>query len=130
MNVIFEYVLKSNASQFIHSGKVSFPLARSFMDDTNLMSASIPEAQDLLYKCTEALSCLGMSFRAIKFRSVGIIKGKLMNTVPLNVSEPSSPADFSCYIPSIHSKPGRFLGRIIDGSCQTENQSRSKRKNY
>ena len=100
------------------------------MNDINLMSASIPEAQDLLSKCPEALSLLGMSFRAGKSRSVGIIKRKLMNTVPFNVSQPSSATDFSCYIPSIRSKPGRFLGRIIDGSCQTENQSRSKRKNF
>lgn len=56
MNVIIEYALKSNASQFIHSGKVSFLLARAFMDDINLMSASVPEAQDLLSKCIEALS--------------------------------------------------------------------------
>ena len=122
MNVI-EYALKSNASQFIHSGKVSFPLAGAFMEDINLMSVSIPEAQDLLSKWTEARSLLGMSFRAGKSRIVRIIKGKLMNTAPFDVSEPSSPTDFSCYIPSIHLKPGRFLGRIIDGSCQTENQS-------
>ena len=56
MNVIIEYALKSNASQFIHSGKFSFLLARAFMDDINLMSASVPEAQDLLSKCIEALS--------------------------------------------------------------------------
>ena len=123
MNVIIEYALKSNASQFIHSGKVSFPLAGAFMEDINLMSVSIPEAQDLVSKWTEARSLLGMSFRAGKSRIVRIIKGKLMITAPFDVSEPSSPADFSCYIPSIHLKPGSFLGRIIDGSCQTENQS-------
>lgn len=122
-HVIIEYALKSNASQFVHSGKVSFPLARAFMDDINLMSVSIPEAQDLLSKWTEARSLLGMSFRAGKFHIVGIIKGKLMNSALFDVSEPSSHIDFSCYIPSIHLKPGRFLGRIIDASCQTENQS-------
>ena len=30
--------------------------------------------------------------------------------------EPSSPTDFSCYIPSIHSSPVKFLGRLIDGT--------------
>ena len=39
-----------------------------------------------------------------------------MNSTPFRVKEPSSPTDFSCYIPSIHSKPVKFLGRIIDGS--------------
>ena len=95
MNVIIEYALKSNASQFIHSDKASFPLAQDFVDDINLMSASVPEAQNLLSKCTEACSLLGMSFRAGKSCSVGIIKGKLMNTVPFNVSEPSSHTDQS-----------------------------------
>ena len=39
-----------------------------------------------------------------------------MNSTPFKVQEPSSPSDFSCYIPSIQSKPVKFLGRIIDGS--------------
>ena len=39
-----------------------------------------------------------------------------MNTTPFKIKEPSSPTDFSCYIPSFHSQPVKFLGLITDGS--------------
>ena len=38
-----------------------------------------------------------------------------MNTTPFYVTEPSTPSDFTNYIPSIHSVPVKFLGRIING---------------
>ena len=38
-----------------------------------------------------------------------------MNNTP-SVSSPKQPSDFTSFIPSIHSKPVKFLGRIIDGS--------------
>ena len=116
INIIIEYALASNASNVVLSNKVSLPLVRAFMDDLNLMSNSVSGTQDLLLKCTEALSWAGMSFRADKSRSAVIIKGKSLNTTPFKVKEPTSPTDFSCYIPSFHSKPVKFLGRIIDGS--------------
>ena len=116
INIIIEYALTSSASNVILSSKVSLPLVRAFMDDLNLMSTSVLETQNLLSKCTEALSWAGMSFRADKSRSAIILKGKSLNTTPFKVKEPSAPTDFSCYIPSFHSKPVKFLGRIIDGS--------------
>ena len=39
-----------------------------------------------------------------------------MNTIPFSVSSPKQPSDFTPFIPSIHSKPVKFLVRIIDGS--------------
>ena len=63
-----------------------------------------------------ALQWDGMEFCADKSRSFIIKKGKSLNSSPFCVSEPSNPTDFSLFIPSIHSMPVRFLGRIIDGS--------------
>ena len=37
------------------------------------------------------------------------------------MSEPENSTDFSSYIPSIHSRPIKFLGRIIDGSISDRN---------
>ena len=116
INIIIEYTLTSDAPNFIHSSKTSLPLVRAFMDDLNLMSTSVPETQKLLSKCTDALSWAGMSFRADKSRSAVIIKGRSLNTTPFKVGEPTCPTDFSCYIPSLQSRPVKFLGRIIDGS--------------
>ena len=39
-----------------------------------------------------------------------------MNTTPFSVSSPRELSDFTSFIPSIHSRPVKFLGRIIDGS--------------
>ena len=116
INIVIEYAVTSSASSVIHSNKVGLPRVRAFMDDINLMSTSVAGTQDLLSKCVEALSWAGMSFRPDKSRSAVIIKGKSLNTTPFKVREPSSPTDFSCYIPSFHSQPVKFLGRIIDGS--------------
>ena len=38
-----------------------------------------------------------------------------MNTTPLSVSSPRESSNFTSFIPSIHSKPVKFLGQIIDG---------------
>ncbi|XP_057310634.1 uncharacterized protein LOC130648598 [Hydractinia symbiolongicarpus] len=57
-----------------------------------------------------------MDFRANKSRSIVIIKGKSLNSTPFALQKPADPTDFSSYIPSIHSMPVRFLGRIMDGS--------------
>ena len=116
INVIIEYTLTSEANNFIHSSKACLPLIRAFMDDLSLMSNSVSGTQQLLKKCTEALTWAGMSFRADKSRSIVIIKGRSMNTTPFKVNEPSSPTDFSCFIPAIQSNPIKFLGRVIDWS--------------
>ena len=58
-----------------------------------------------------------MEFCTKKFRSFLIVKGISLNTTPFSVSKPTDSTDFSSFIlPSIHSEPIRFLGRIIDGS--------------
>ena len=62
-----------------------------------------------------------MYFRAVKSRSIVIVRGKSMNTTPFYVTEPSTPSYFTNYIPSIHSVPVKFLGRIINGSLTDRN---------
>ena len=39
-----------------------------------------------------------------------------MNTTPFSVSSPKDLFDFAFFIPSIYSRPVKFLGQIIDGS--------------
>ena len=89
---------------------------RAFMDDLNIMSSTICGAKTLLSHCTIALNWAGLTFTADKSRSIVIIKGRSMNTTPFSVSSPREPSDFTSFIPSIHSRPVKFLGRIIDGS--------------
>ena len=121
INVVIEYTLASSARKFVSTGNVAFPLVRAFMDDLNLMSSSVSGTQNLLHRCVKALSWAGMYFRADKSRSIVIVRGKSMNTTPFYVTEPSTPSDFTNYIPSIHSVPVKFLGRIINGSLTDRN---------
>ena len=91
------------------------------MDDLNLMPSSVSGAQNLLHRCVKALSWAGMYFRADRSCGIVIVRGKSMNTTPFYVTEPSTPSDFTNYIPSIHSVPVKFLGRIINGSLTDRN---------
>ena len=45
-----------------------------------------------------------MDFWAEKFHCIEIVRGKSMNTTPLFATKPSSPSDFSNYIPSTYSQ--------------------------
>ena len=119
--MVIEYTLASSVRKFVFTGNVAFPLVRAFMDDLNLMSSSLSGTQNLLHRCVKALSWAGMYFRADKSRSIVIVRGKSMNTTPFYVTEPSTPSDFTNYIPSIHSVPVKFLGRIINGSLTDRN---------
>ena len=108
--MVIEYTLASSARKFVSTGNVAFPLVRTFMDDLNLMSSSVSGAQNLLHRCVKALSWAGMYFRADKSHSIVIVRGKSMNTTPFYVTQPSTPSDFTNYIPSIHSVSVKFLG--------------------
>ena len=114
MNIILEYSLVATTPQF-HLNNISLPPMRAFMDDVNIMSSTICGAKILLSRCTIALNWAGLTFRADKSRSI-VIKGRSMNTAPFSVSSPRELSDFTSFIPSIHSRPVKFLGQIIDGS--------------
>ena len=119
--MVIESILASPACKFGSTGNVSFPLVRAFMDYLNLMSSSVSGTQNLLHRCVKAFSWAGMYFRADKSHSIVIVRGKSMNTTPFYVTQPSTPSDFTNYIPSIHSVPVKFLGRIINGSLTDRN---------
>ena len=93
-------------------------------------SAQLSGAQNLLDRCVKALSWAGMYFRVDKFDSIVIVRGKSMNTTPFYVTEPSTPSDFTNYIPSIHSVPVKFLGRIINGSLTDRNSIDERPKRW
>ena len=85
------------------------------------MSSSVSDAKTLLHQCTKALKWTGLNFWADKSRSIVIIKDRSMNTTPFSVSEPQTSTDFPFYVPSIHSRPIQFLGRITDDSISDRN---------
>ena len=119
--MVIEYALASSVRKFVSTGNIAFPLIRAFMDDLNLMSSSVSGVQNLLHRYVKALSWAGMYFRVGKSRSIVIVRGKSMNTTPFYVTEPSTSSDFTNYIPSIHSVPVKFLGRIINSSLTDRN---------
>ena len=115
MNIILEYSLVATTPQF-HLNNIPLPPMRAFMDDLNIMSSTICGAKTLISRCAIPLNWAGLTFRADKSRSIVIIKGRSMNTTPFSVSSPRELSDFTSFIPSIHSRPVKFLGQIIDGS--------------
>ena len=99
------------------------PLLRAFMVDLSLMLSTISGAKTLLFRCTTPLTWAGLELRADKSRSTVIIKGKSMNTTCFSVSKATDQPKPSSAIPSIHSKPVKFSGQIIDGSLSDRNFS-------
>ena len=122
MNIILEYSLQARVLQFI-TNNTALPLLRAFMDDLSLMSSTVSGSQTLLSRSITALTWAGLEFRADKSRSIFIVKDRSMNTTPFSVSKASDQQDVSSWIPSIHSRPIKFLGRIIDGSISDRNSS-------
>ena len=122
MNIILEYSMQARVPQFTTNNAVS-PLLCAFMDDLSLMSSTVSGAQTLLSRCITAVNWAGLEFRADKSCSIVIVKGRSVNTTPFSVSNASDQPDVSSWIPSIHSRPIKFLGRIIDGSISDRNSS-------
>ena len=122
MNIILEYSLQVKVPKFT-TNNTELPLLRAFMDDLSLMSSTVSGAQTLLSRCTTALTWAGLEFRAGKSCSIVIIKGRSMNSTPFSVSKATDQPESSSSIPSIHSRPVKFLGRIIDGSLSDRNSS-------
>ena len=122
MNIILEYSMQARVPKFT-TNNTTLPLLRAFMDDLSLMSANVSGAQTLLSRCITALSWARLEFRVDKSRSIVIVKGRSMNTTPFSVSKASGQPEVPSPIPSIHSRPIKFLGRIIDGSISDRNSS-------
>ena len=120
MNVILEYSMQARVPKFT-TNNTTLPLLHAFMDDLSLMSTKVCGAQTLLSRCITALTWAGLEFRADKSRSIVIVKVRSMNTTPFSVSKASVQPEVPSPIPFIHSRPIKFLGRIIDGSISDRN---------
>ena len=87
------------------------------MDDINLMAFGVADTQMLLTRCTEALTWARMEYNIPKSRSFVIIKGRCLNTTPFRLENSSSDIlSDEDTIGSIHTKPIKWLGRVMDGS--------------
>ena len=115
MNIVLELSLVATTPQF-HLNNISLSPVSALMDDLYIMSSTISDARIFLSRCTIALKWAGFTFQAEKTRSIIFIKGRCMKTTFFSVSSPTEPSDFTSFIASIHSRPVKFLGRIIDGS--------------
>ena len=122
MNIILEYSMQARVPKFTNDN-TTLPLLRAFMDDLSLMSTKVSGAQTLLSRCITALTWAGLEFRDDKSRFIVIVKGRSMNTTPFSVSKASVQPEGPSPIPSIHSRPIKFLGRIIDGSISDRKSS-------
>ena len=122
VNIILEYSMQARVPKFI-TNNTTLPLLRAFMDDLSLISAKVSGAQTLLSRCITALTWAGLECRADKSRSIVIVKGRSMNTTPFSVSKASVQPEVPSPIPSIHCRPIKYLGRIIDGSISDRNSS-------
>ena len=122
MNIILEYSVQARVPQFTTNNTV-LPLLRAFMDDLSLMFSTVYRAQTLLSRCITALKWAGLELRADKSRSIVIVKGRSMNATPFSVSKASDQPEVSSSILSIHSRPIKFLDRIIYGSISDRNSS-------
>ena len=120
MNIIL--VFASQVPKFT-TNNTKLSLLRAFMDDLRLMSSTVSGAQTLLSPCTTALTWAGLEFRADKFHSIVIIKCRSMNSTPFSVSKATDQPESSSSIPSIHSRPVKFLGHKIDDSLSNRNSS-------
>ena len=87
------------------------------------MTTKVSGSQTLLSRCITALTRAGLEFRANKSHSIVIVKGRSMNATPFFVSKTSVHPEVSSPISSIHSRPIKFLGRIIDVSISDRNSS-------
>ena len=105
------------------TNNTELPLLCAFMDNLRLMPSTASRAQILLCRCTTALTWAGLEFRADKCCSEVIIKGRFMNTTPFSVPKANNQPEPSSSIPSVHSRPDNFLGRIIDGALSDRNSS-------
>ena len=122
MNIILGYSMQARVPQFTTNNTV-LPLLRAFMDDLSLMSSTVFGAQTLFSWCITAVNWAGLDFSADKSHSIVIAKGRSLNTTPFSESKASDQSEVSSSIPSIHSRPIKFLGRIIDGSISDRNSS-------
>ena len=87
------------------------------------MTSIVSGAQTVLFQCIPALTWTGVGFKADKSCSIVIVKGRSVNATLFIVSKASEHPEVSSSIPSIHSRPIKFLGGITDGSISDRSSS-------
>ena len=122
MNIILEYSAQVKGLNYT-TNNTELPLLHAVMDDLSLLFSTVSAAQALFSRCTTAVTWAGLEFRADKSCSIVIIKGRSMNTTPFSVAKAKDQSEPSSFLPSIHSRPVKFLGRIIDGALSDRNSS-------
>ena len=110
MNIIIEYICNTDVEGFRSSSNVLMPLIRGFMDDLNLLTVGVKDAQTLLGRASEALTWARMEWRLKKSRYLVLLKGR----VPADELTSTSFVG----IPSIAVKPVRCLGKNMDSSIR------------
>ena len=115
INVVIEYILANDIQGYKTHKGIALPPVRAFMDDMNLMSNSVENTKTLLDRSCSALKWARMEFRPDKSRCIVVEKGSVLPTTPFSTNTDSSNLK-SVSIPSIHSNPIKFLGRIVDGA--------------
>ena len=103
---------------------------RAFMDDLNIVSSTICCARNLISRWTIARKWADLTFRADRSRGIVIIEGRSMNTLRFSVWSSTEPSDFTSFISLIHSRPVKFLGRIINGSNSSRTFLDELEKNF
>ena len=81
------------------------------------MSSTIFHARTLLSHCTFYSYKVGRPyFYSWQIQKHSSYQRKVCEHLPVSVSSPIEPSDFISFIPSIHSRPVKFLGSAINGS--------------
>ena len=119
---ILEYSLLVKDPKFT-TNNTEWPLLCAFMEELYLTFSTISENQTLLSSRTTALAWAGPEFPADKSCSVVIINRWSMNTKRFSVSKATDQQEPSSSFPSIHSRPVKFLGCIINGPLSGRNSS-------
>ena len=115
MNVLIEYICAESPPP-----SLPYHPLKAFMDDLFLMAPDVPTAQFFLNRCICVLDWAGMTFQTLKSRSLVIEKEKIKNICPFQVVKKK--VNKVEFIPSIHSNPIKFLGRVINASL-TDSES-------
>ena len=105
------------------TNNTTLPFTRAFLNDLSLMSSTVSRAQTLISRHITALTWASLEFRADQSHYIVIFKGRSMNATPFPVSKASDQPEVSSFFPSIHARPVKFLGCIIDGSIPDGNSS-------
>ena len=114
INVVIEYITSEPVECYQTSTNIPLPPIRAFMDDMNLMSSSIEGTQQLLQRSCKALEWARMECRPTKSRCIVIKKGRSLSDTPFSSAVRDQQS--SQVIPSIHTNPIKFLGRVVNGA--------------